>query len=96
MSAAAEYDAVAHGRLLSSALEIARHEKAWSAVFYTPLFFNNFNLYECELGSDVIALDKFTQWMALTDPPNWSTKLNYDLRRAATSGVQVTQEVTRP
>jgi hypothetical protein len=94
MSTDPSYDAVAHQQLLNHALEIASREAAWSAVFYTPLFFNDFALYDQNVGSAAVVVEKFTQWLHLPDSPNWSAKLKYDLRKADASGVRVVKDVS--
>ena len=63
-----------------------------SAVFYSPFLFDEGDLYRQALP-DAIDLEKVTQYLDLHRVA-WSKSIRYDLRKAESSGVFVSEETT--
>ncbi len=60
--------------------------------FYTPLFFDDFDLYDKNLSNSVF-VEKHTQYLDI-QRTEWSNKIRYDLRKAEKSGVTISESVT--
>lgn len=82
-----------HEALLNAVLSTLRERgDVLCASFYTPLFFDAFEIYDTLLP-DATIVDKFTQFQYLSDyHPNRS--LRYDLRKAQDNGVTITDEIS--
>lgn len=87
-----ENRAAIHEALIEAALsKLHDSGDAISASFYTPLFFDDFEIYDSILP-DAAVVDKFTQYIELDRfQPNRS--IRYDIRKALNNGVIVTDEI---
>jgi hypothetical protein len=81
-----------HTALLQALLSRAEQDKALSCSIYTPLLFDEFDLYDVVMPQAIV-VDKFTQYLDL-ETATWSKKINYDLRKAERLGVEISKEVT--
>jgi hypothetical protein len=65
--------------------------KLISASIYTPFHFDKFELYEFNLPSDFLTVDRKTQYLHIPDA-KWNAKIDYDIRKAEKEGVRITNE----
>src|SRR5438093_2732666 len=81
-----------HSALLEGFLSRARLARALSCSIYSPLHFDEFNLYDSAMPNAVI-VEKFTQYLFLPET-EWDSKIRYDLRHAERLGLTASSDLT--